>query len=284
MDSKLSETGFDKCTIGSSLFVNNDLSKAKGLEAIRHCSPSSIGIDTLYKSHGLIPDQFLRDAGVPEEANELARSIRRGPPIQWDPYFISYSSQDEDFARRLHARMREAQLRVWFAPEDDAGGKRLPEHLFEALRIHGKLLLVLSDASIQSKWVTTVIRSAREIERKERLQSIIKSGECERTEFQKLKQVEKTDRTEWLRVMAAIQKAREQTREIEKQRNWRKLFPIRLVDPDAIRDWTCFDSSGKDLAVEVRESSMPDFSNWKDHDAFESAFKRLLGGPEDRWR
>jgi hypothetical protein len=33
--------------------------------------------------------------------------------------------------------------------------------------------------------------------------------------------------------------------------------------------------SGKDLAVEVREYFIPDFSNWKDHDAFESAFTRL---------
>jgi hypothetical protein len=29
------------------------------------------------------------------------------------------------------------------------------------------------------------------------------------------------------------------------------------------------------LAVEVREYFIPDFSNWKDHDAFESAFARL---------
>jgi hypothetical protein len=33
----------------------------------------------------------------------------------------------------------------------------------------------------------------------------------------------------------------------------------------------------KDLAVEMREYAMPnDFSNWKDHDAFETAFARLL--------
>ena len=32
---------------------------------------------------------------------------------------------------------------------------------------------------------------------------------------------------------------------------------------------------GKDLAVEVREYFIPDFSNWKDHDSFEAAFARL---------
>jgi hypothetical protein len=57
----------------------------------------------------------------------------------------------------------------------------------------------------------------------------------------------------------------------------RKLFPIRLVGFDAVRDWNCFDAdSGKDLAREIREYFIPDFSNWKDHDAFEAAFARLL--------
>ena len=57
----------------------------------------------------------------------------------------------------------------------------------------------------------------------------------------------------------------------------RKLFPIRLVDFDTLRDWECFDSdSGKDLGVEIREYFIPDFSNWKDHDSFETAFGRLI--------
>src|SRR5262249_29670289 len=55
------------------------------------------------------------------------------------------------------------------------------------------------------------------------------------------------------------------------------LFPIRLVDMDTLRDWECFDAdSGKDLAREVREYFIPDFTNWKDHDSFERAFARLL--------
>ena len=49
-----------------------------------------------------------------------------------------------------------------------------------------------------------------------------------------------------------------------------------ITDFEILRDWTCFDAdTGKDLAVKVREYFIPDFSNWKDHDAFESAFARL---------
>ena len=44
-----------------------------------------------------------------------------------------------------------------------------------------------------------------------------------------------------------------------------------------IREWECFDADhGKDLAVEVREYFIPDFSAWKDNDAFEVAFSRLM--------
>lgn len=66
-------------------------------------------------------------------------------------------------------------------------------------------------------------------------------------------------------------------RKVEREENRRKLFPIRLVDFDAIQKWECFDAdSGKDLAVEMREYFIPDFSNWKDHDAFETTFDKLL--------
>ena len=209
-----------------STFASVDLSEVRGLDAVRHLGPSSIGIDTLYQSNGKIPDSFLFGAGVDEDiVNHIVRSIRCGPPIQWHSCFISYSTTDEAFAMRLHARMRQDNMRVWFAPEDISGGKKIHEQLFEAIQIHDKLLLVLSEASIRSEWVVTEIRKAREVERKE---------------------------------------------------NRRKLFPIRLVDFDILRKWTCFDAdSGKDLAVELREYYIPDFSNWKNHDAFELAFIRL---------
>ena len=72
--------------------------------------------------------------------------------------------------------------------------------------------------------------------------------------------------------MTEIRKARAQ----EKKENRRKLFPIRLMDFDTLREWTCFDAdTGKDLAVEVREYYIPDFSNWKNHDAFEAEFAKL---------
>lgn len=223
---KLHETNFAQATIGWAVLAGLDLSTARNLATMNHRAPSTIGIDTLHRSDGNIPEEFLRNAGVPEAIIDVARSLRAGSPIQWHSCFISYSTKDEEFARRLHGRMRQAGLRVWFAPEDAKGGEILHEQLFRAIQLYDKLLLVLFENSIRSEWVMTEIRKAREAEKKE---------------------------------------------------NRRKLFPIRLVDFDTLHDWTCFNAdTGKDLAVEVREYFIPDFSNWKDHETFESAFARLL--------
>ena len=77
--------------------------------------------------------------------------------------------------------------------------------------------------------------------------------------------------SEW--VKTEIYHARQQ--EIKNER--RKLFPVSLVSFETIRSWKAFDAdSGKDMAREVREYFVPDFLNWKDHDAYQKAFDRLL--------
>jgi uncharacterized protein YjbI with pentapeptide repeats len=212
---------------GRTTFGDNDLSRVKGLETGKHLGPSIIGINTIYKSLGNIPEIFLRECGVPEDfIIQIPALVGALAPIQFHSCFISYSSKDEQFAGRLHARMRQAGLRVWYAPEEMKGGRVLREQIFNAIQMHDKLLLVLSENSLRSDWVMTEIRRAK-----------------------------KTGREE----------------------NRRKLFPIRLVDMKAIQEWECFDADGgKDLAAEVREYFIPDFSNWKEHDAFEAAFDRLL--------
>ena len=66
----LGNANFEGAEIGYTIFADVDLSQVKGLGTVKHSAPSTIGIDTLYKSQGKIPDQFLRDAGVSEEVIE----------------------------------------------------------------------------------------------------------------------------------------------------------------------------------------------------------------------
>jgi len=211
--------------VGYTTFANVDLSGVKGLETVYHSGPSSIGIDTIYKSKGKIPHVFLRGAGVPEVFITYMESLNF-TGIEFYSLFISYSTLDQTFAERLHADLQDKGVRCWFAPHDLRGGKKVHKQIDEAIRVYDKLLLILSEASMESEWVRTEIAIARK-------------------------------------------------REVEQKRE--VLFPIGLCPFETIRKWEYFDSDiGKDSAREIREFHIPDFSNWKDHDAYRKAFDRLL--------
>lgn len=113
----------------------------------------------------------MHGCGVPEDfITYLPSLIGTMQPIQYQSCFISDSSQDEEFARRLHEKMRGEKLRVWFAPEDMQGGKKLIEQIDRAIQVNDRLLLVLSEHSMNCEWVQTEIRKARQAELREQRQ------------------------------------------------------------------------------------------------------------------
>ena len=220
-------TDFCEAILGETMFIDCDLSEAKDLEFANHKGPSSLDIATIFKSGARIPEEFLRGCGVPESfISQMHSLVSAEGKNKFYSCFISYSFRDDEFVRRLYGRMRDAHLRVWYAPEDAESGKKLHEQIDTAIQTFDKLLIVLSEASLESQWVMTELRKA----------------------FKE-----------------------------EKRSGRRKLFPVRLVGFDRLRDWECFDAdSGKDLAVELREYYIPDFSNWQKAWQFEAEFSRLL--------
>jgi len=198
------------------VFGDVDLSVVKGLDTVIHVAPSTVGIDTIYESRGKIPEVFLRGCGVPDEfIAQIAPLFIK--PIQFYSCFISYSSKDQDLAERLHNDLQAKGVRCWFAPEDLKIGDKFRTRIDEAIRYHDKLLLVLSEHSVNSKWVEKEVETA----------------------FDK----ETPDHT--------------------------VLFPIRLDDAVMKTD--------RAWAADIRRTrQIGDFANWKDHDAYQKAFERLL--------
>jgi uncharacterized protein YjbI with pentapeptide repeats len=152
---------------GLTVFGELDLSEVTGLETVGHWGPSSIGVDTLYRSRGLIPEAFLRGAGLPDSFLAHAASLS-GAAIQPCACFICYSSQDGAFAKRLYADLQRGGVRCWFAPEDIQGGRALCDQIDPSIRLHDRLLLVLSEHSLGSKWVTAGLRHARKAEHRDK--------------------------------------------------------------------------------------------------------------------
>jgi TIR domain/Pentapeptide repeats (9 copies) len=73
-------------------------------------------------------------------------------------------------------------------------------------------------------------------------------------------------------VQTEIRRARKQ----EKRASERKLFPIRLCEMDTLKAWECFDAdSGQDIAEEIREYFIPDFSEWRNPEMFKGEFIKL---------
>ncbi len=158
-------------------FNDVDLSQVKGLEAVVHLGPSSIGIDTIYRSGGKIPHAFLRGAGVPENFIEYMASLV-GTGIEFYSLFISYSTKDQKFADRLYADLQSKGVRCWFAPHEMLGGKKIIGQIDEAIRMYDKLLLILSPASMDSEWVRTEIAIARKREKEQKKEVLFPIALC----------------------------------------------------------------------------------------------------------
>ena len=157
-----------KLPLGGAVFTNLDLSETIGLETILQGGPSTIGIDTIYKSRGQTPERFLRDAGVPEPVIQLTRALRKGPVATWESYFIRHSIRDEEFARQLQANLRISGLRAWLVPDNPRDEQPSLELVLEIMQPNDRLLPVLSVNSLQTEWVATEIRRTLELEKKEK--------------------------------------------------------------------------------------------------------------------
>jgi hypothetical protein len=215
---ELKGADFAGVTMDATVFGDNDLSEVQGLETVHHRGPSTVGIDTILRSRGKIPEDFLRGCGVPEDFIIYMESLV-GKPIELYSCFISYSSKDDDFAKRLHVDLQAQKVRCWFAPEDLKIGDKFRTRIDEAVRVHDKLLLVLSKNSVNSAWVEKEVETAFEKEHRQGGKPV--------------------------------------------------LFPIRLDDAVVQTDQA--------WAADIRRTRhIGDFTHWKDHDAYQQAFQRLL--------
>jgi len=149
------------------IMLDVDLREVKGLESVRHHGPTEVCLSTIYKSNGEIPIAFLRGCGVPEDFITYMRSLTV-QPIQFYKSFISYSSKDQKFADRLYTDLQNKGVRCWLASEDLKIGAKIRTGIDEAIRLHDKLLLVLSKYSVASDWVEQEVETALDRERNEK--------------------------------------------------------------------------------------------------------------------
>lgn len=166
-----------------SLLVDVDLSRVKGLEAVQHYGGSNIGMDTIERSQGRIPESFLQGCGLSaleieygklaapgleaEQVNVIVERIRQirlqgeGQPVSC---FIGFDLQDEEFAQHLHADLQRHGIRCWFTPAHRKFGDPLRPILDRQRRLHEKLVVILSETCIENDWIGEEVEAARQEE------------------------------------------------------------------------------------------------------------------------
>jgi hypothetical protein len=213
----LSRVNLSSSYVGWTVFGDIDLRTVKGLETVDHHSPSTIGADTLLRSQGDIPETFLRKAGLNDAFITYTRSLVQNP-IEYYTCFISYSSQDQEFVERLYADLQAKGVRCWYAPEDLKIGDEFRQRIDESIRVYDKLIVILSQYSVESSWV----------------------------EYE---------------VNKALKKEQAQGKPV--------LFPLKL-------DEIIMETPEAWAAAIRKKRHIGDFVRWKEHDAYQAAFERLL--------
>ena len=162
----LERADFDSAVFGWTVLGDLDVRPARGLHLAQHEGPSTVGVDTAYRSNGQIPEAFLRGCGVPHSFVDFANALG-SKPAPAPSCFISYSSTDQGLASQLYRDLQENGVRCWYAPESLRIGDRFESRIQEAIRECDRLLLIVSEKSLSSDWVAAEVDAALERESRE---------------------------------------------------------------------------------------------------------------------
>ncbi len=182
-DTRLDGANLTDAVAGGTVFADLDLRKVKGLETMRHISPSTVGADTLSRSRGQVPDAFLRGCGLsPSEVLEARHhdsslskgavaalraqieTLRASTRPQRKRVLISHSQQDDPFVLELRRLLLARDIYSWVAAHELKGTLRERQSKL-AIQHDLCLLLVLSEQSVQSDWAEHEVRLARKLEK-----------------------------------------------------------------------------------------------------------------------
>jgi uncharacterized protein YjbI with pentapeptide repeats len=163
----LTDADFSQARFGWTTFIQVDLNDVKGLETAKHDGPSAVNINTIVFLHDEVTrNAFLRGVGFTETQIEYLPSLLTPQPIEYQSLFISYAHQDDTLAKHLYADLRKKDVPCWFAPHDLRPGDYHHSRIDEAIHLHDKTLLLLSEHAVNSSWVKheVQIALAREID------------------------------------------------------------------------------------------------------------------------
>ena len=241
--------------VGATLFGNVNLNDVKGLESLLHLGPSTVGIDTIYKSRGNVPRIFLKNAGVPRHLIDyIELFVDRSR--KYYSCFISYNEKDEEFALRLFEDLQAAGIRCWLATEKLKKRDRNHAIIDSAVKLHNKVILVLSENSINNDWAENECNLATEKERTNGIVTLVPLVLDDAVKYTDKPWVNKMRRSRYLYDFALWQDS------VSYQENLSSLVAGLETEDDVVIHDELFDEEFDDMGIsdEAREKTARDLA------------------------
>ena len=113
-----------------------------------------------FDATGLRPSARRDHVDFDQPEAEVAATVSAGSRLSQVPIFVSHSSKDKREARAIASYLRSRGWSVWIDEAGIAGGKDWRSELIRALEGTWVVVLLVSYASMQSKWVVREILAA----------------------------------------------------------------------------------------------------------------------------
>lgn len=163
-------------TLKETVFLDSLIKDVKNIDKCIHKGRSYIDGKSFKLSRNL-PESFLIGCGLadweyevykiydPEitlsESQKTNNSIYDLKKLQSEKFyscFISYSSNDEEFASKVYTDISRKGAKCWFAPKNMVFGSDIYDSVDLAIESYEKIILILSTSSSQSVWVEDEVK------------------------------------------------------------------------------------------------------------------------------
>lgn len=152
------KTNFAKSLCNYTRFVDIEcLHDALGLKDIVVTalnSRASIGVDTILKSKGFLPDSFLRKCGYHPTIQRALLKVEKSLPEnkkmtksreQYQSVFISCVEEDRKFAEKLQRSFQDLKINNWFYKVHLVVGQRAQDMIDVGIQKYDRMILVVSN-------------------------------------------------------------------------------------------------------------------------------------------
>ena len=162
-ESSFESTNFLRSKLYKTVFGLCNLSGCIGLESVRVKGSCIIDFQTLQESRNL-SKSFLLKVGLPElYINSFPQFGKRKQ--DFFPVFLSHSKINKQFAEKLYEALIDKGIQVWFDDKKLIPGDLLIGGISKGINLYDKMILVCSEASLNSWWVKEELERILEKER-----------------------------------------------------------------------------------------------------------------------